>query len=256
MELNILTILFLVVFGFIASFLNAIVGGGGLISLPTLLFVGLPPSTAIGTNKLANTISNLTSMLTFLRAGKIDKHLIRKTVPLVFIGSLLGALTIHLLSPTIVKPLMLVMLVVVAIYTIVKKDMGQPSEKNTLTKSKQVFFFFVLGAIGFYDGFFGPGTGSFIIFTLLFMGYDFLQAAGNAKALNFTSNLAALITFSFLGKVQFVYGLIMGASMIVGAILGSKFALRKDSSYIRIIFILVTLSLIAKNIWDYAVKEL
>lgn len=255
MDLDYVTVLTLVIFGFIASFLNAIVGGGGLISLPALLFVGLPPSAAIATNKLANTISNATSMLTFLRAGKIDKDLIKKVIPFVFTGSLLGAFTVHLLSPAILKPLMLVMLIIVAIYTIIKKDWGQNTEKKVLSKSKIVMFFIILSSIGFYDGFFGPGTGSFIIFTFLFMGYDFLQAAGNAKALNFTSNFAALLMFLSLGEVNFVYGLIMGVTMIFGAILGSKFALGKGSSYMRLIFIAVTLALIVKNIWDYVKFE-
>lgn len=250
------TVLVLVIFGFIASFLNAMVGGGGLISLPALLFVGLPPSAAIATNKLANTISNFTSMVAFVRAGKMDMHLLKRTVPLVFVGSLLGAYTIHLLSPAILKPLMLVMLIVVAIYTIVKKDIGHVTEQKTLSKHKQRLFIIILGCIGFYDGFFGPGTGSFMIFILLLMGFDFIQAASNTKALNFTSNFAALLMFLFLDQVNFLYGFIMGASMIVGALLGTKFALGKGSSYMRVIFIVVTLSLIVKNIWDYVSREI
>ena len=106
-------------------------------------------------------------------------------------------------------------------------------------------------AIGFYDGFFGPGTGSFFIFVLLMMGNDFLQAAGNAKAFNFTSNLAALLMFLFLGEVNFLYGLSMGLIMIFGAILGSKFALSRDATMMRSIFIVVTCILIVKNAWDY-----
>lgn len=255
LDLDLLTVLTLMFFGFIASFLNAIVGGGGLISLPALLFVGLPPATAIATNKLANTISNCTSMITFLRAGKIDRKLIKKVVPFVFAGSFLGAFIVHLVSSDILKPLMLIMLILVAIYTIFKKDWGQTSERKVLSTGKKVMFLFILAGIGFYDGFFGPGTGSFIIFVFLFMGFDFLQAAGNAKALNFTSNLAALLMFLFLGEVNFSYGLIMGGTMIFGALLGSRFALRKGSSYMRIIFIAVTLALIAKNIWDYVKVE-
>lgn len=251
MDIDIISVLTVVVFGFIASFLNAIVGGGGLISLPALLFVGLPPSVAIATNKLANTIGNGTSMLTFLRAGKIDRALIKKVVPFVFIGSMFGAFIVHLLSSAILKPLMLIMLIVIAIYTIFKKDWGQTTERKVLSRGKKLLFLGILIIIGFYDGFFGPGTGSFIIFAFLFVGYDFLQAAGNAKALNFTSNLAALLMFLFLGEVNFTYGLIMGITMIFGAYLGSKFALGKGSSYMRIIFIIVTLTLIAKNIWDY-----
>ena len=251
MNIDLLSLGILLFFGFIASFLNAIVGGGGLISLPALMAIGLPPSTAIATNKLANTISNGTSMLTFFRAGKVDFKKIRKILPFIFIGSLIGAYTVHLVSPSILKPLMLVMLVLVAGYTIWKKDWGQDSEQKVLNTTKKVLFLVAFMAIGFYDGFFGPGTGSFFIFALLMMGNDFLQAAGNAKAFNFTSNLAALVMFLVLGEVNFLYGLPMGFIMIFGAILGSKFALKRDATMMRYIFIAVTCILIVKNAWDY-----
>ncbi|EON70534.1 sulfite exporter TauE/SafE family protein [Lysinibacillus sphaericus] len=251
MDINLLSLAILLFFGFIASFLNAIVGGGGLISLPALMAVGLPPSTAIATNKLANTISNGTSMLTFLRAGKVDFKKIGKVLPFIFIGSLFGAYTVHLVSPAILKPLMLVMLVLVATYTVLKKDWGHHAEHKLLTTSKKIAFIVAFAAIGFYDGFFGPGTGSFYIFLLLMMGNDFLQAAGNAKAFNFTSNLAALAMFLALGEVNFLYGLPMGFVMVFGAILGSKFALKRDTKIMRIIFIIMTCILIVKNAWDY-----
>lgn len=251
MDINLLSFATLLVFGFIASFLNAIVGGGGLISLPALMAVGLPPSTAIATNKLANTISNGTSMLTFLRAGKVDFKQIGKILPFIFIGSVIGAYTVHLVSPSILKPLMLVMLVLVATYTVLKKDWGQNATERILSTSKKLSFLCAFAAIGFYDGFFGPGTGSFFIFILLMMGNDFLQAAGNAKAFNFTSNLAALLMFLLLGQVNFMYGLPMGFVMIFGAILGSKFALTRGTKLMRIIFIVMTCLLIVKNAWDY-----
>jgi len=251
MDINLLSFATLLVFGFIASFLNAIVGGGGLISLPALMAVGLPPSTAIATNKLANTISNGTSMLTFLRAGKVDFKQIGKILPFIFIGSVIGAYTVHLVSPSILKPLMLVMLVLVATYTVLKKDWGQNATERILSTSKKLSFLCAFAVIGFYDGFFGPGTGSFFIFILLMMGNDFLQAAGNAKAFNFTSNLAALLMFLLLGQVNFMYGLPMGFVMIFGAILGSKFALTRGTKLMRIIFIVMTCLLIVKNAWDY-----
>lgn len=251
MDIHLLSLSTLLVFGFIASFLNAIVGGGGLISLPALMAVGLPPSTAIATNKLANTISNGTSMLTFLRAGKVDFKKIGKILPFIFLGSLIGAYTVHLVSPSILKPLMLVMLVLVATYTVLKKDWGQQPKQRMLSIGKKIAFLCAFTVVGFYDGFFGPGTGSFFIFILLMMGNDFLQAAGNAKAFNFTSNLAALVMFLVLGQVNFLYGLPMGFVMIFGAILGSKFALTRGTNMMRLIFIVMTCILIIKNAWDY-----
>lgn len=251
MNIDLFSLGTLLFFGFIASFLNAIVGGGGLISLPALMAIGLPPSTAIATNKLANTISNGTSMITFFRAGKVDFKKIGKILPFIFFGSFIGAYTVHLVSPAILKPLMLVMLVLVAGYTIFKKDWGQNPEQKALSTTKKVLFWLLFAAIGFYDGFFGPGTGSFFIFALLMIGNDFLQAAGNAKAFNFTSNLAALAMFLMLGEVNFLYGLPMGFIMIFGAILGSRFALKRDVKMMRFIFIGVTCILIIKNAWDY-----
>lgn len=250
-DLDISLVIILIVFGFLGAFLNSIVGGGGLITLPALLFVGLPPATAIATNKLAATLGNLTSMLTFLRAGKIDFKLLRPIIPLVFIGSMLGAITVNYISPNLLKPLIFIMLVIVLIYTIVNKEWGNIENRRVITKKNKIILIAVLIAIGFYDGFLGPGTGSFIIFAFIIMGFDFIKASGNAKLLNFTSNFAALIMFLFLGTVNFSYGIIMGLSMIVGAFAGAKFALGRGNAYVRIIFILVTSLLILKNGYDF-----
>ena len=244
-------IVILISFGFLGAFLNSIVGGGGLITLPALLFVGLPPATAIATNKLAATLGNLTSMLTFLRAGKVDVKLLRPIIPLVFIGSMLGAVTVNYISSSLLKPLIFIMLVIVLIYTVINKDWGSIENKRVLTKKNKIIFMMVLVAIGFYDGFLGPGTGSFIIFAFILMGFDFIKASGNAKLLNFTSNFAALLMFLMLGTVHYVYGIIMGLSMIVGAFAGAKFALGRGNTYVRIIFIVVTSLLILKNGYDF-----
>lgn len=255
-DLDISVIVILFVFGFLGAFINSIVGGGGMITLPVLLFVGLPPATAIATNKLAATLGNLTSMLTFLRAGKIDYKLLRPIVPLVFIGSMLGALTVNFISPDLLKPLIFVMLVVVLIYTVIKKDWGSIEKRREMTKKRKFLFIGVLIAIGFYDGFLGPGTGSFIIFAFILMGFDFIQASGNAKLLNFTSNFAALIMFIFLDTINYSYGIIMGLSMIAGAFAGAKFALGRGTRYVRIIFILVTSLLILKNGYDFFMEKI
>lgn len=250
-DLDISLVLILIIFGFLGAFLNSIVGGGGLITLPALLFVGLPPVTAIATNKLAATLGNLTSMLTFLRAGKIDLKLLRPIIPLVFIGSMLGAVTVNYISPHLLKPIIFIMLVIVLIYTIMNKDWGRIENRRVMTKKSKVILLTALVAIGFYDGFLGPGTGSFIIFAFIIMGFDFIKASGNAKLLNFTSNFAALTMFLFLGTVNYSYGIIMGLSMIVGAFAGAKFALGRGNTYVRIIFILVTSLLIFKNGYDF-----
>ncbi|WP_071395037.1 TSUP family transporter [Bacillus tuaregi] len=244
-------LLILLVFGFLAAFIDSVVGGGGLITLPALLFTGLNPAGAVATNKLASTIGSLTSTFIFYRSGKIDMKSVIKLFPLSFVGSLLGAWTVHRMNPDVLKPLMLVMLGAVAIYTIFKKDWGSISTPKKLSIRHFIIFLAAILAIGFYDGFLGPGTGSFLIFSFLLIGNDFLKAAGNAKFLNFSSNVAGLLMFMFLGQVNYTYGLIMGLAQLAGAICGSKFAIKRGSSYVRALFITVTCLLLAKNIYDY-----
>lgn len=251
MDIELLSVIALFLFGFIGAFINSIVGGGGLITLPALLFVGLPPATAIATNKLAASLGNFTSMMTFLRAGKIDVKMLGPIVPFVFIGSMLGAFTVHHVDSEILRPLVLILLITVLIYTFIKKDFGKVKDMGKAIGKKKFAGLLLLIGLGFYDGFFGPGTGSFMIFVLLFMGFNFIEASGSSKLLNFTSNLAALIMFLFLGAVNFTYGFIMGFAMILGAYVGSKIALSKGTEFIRVLFIIVTSILILKNGYDY-----
>ncbi|WP_129728181.1 TSUP family transporter [Ectobacillus funiculus] len=249
-ELDPSLLLILIVFGFLAAFIDSVVGGGGLIALPALLFTGLTPATAVATNKLAGTLGSLTSTIMFYRSGKLDLTSIYRLFPLVFIGSMIGAWTVHLMNPEVLKPLMLVMLAAVAIYTVFKKDWGSISTYKKLSIRHFIIFMIVIFAIGFYDGFLGPGTGSFLMFAFLMIGFDFLKAAGNAKFLNFGSNIAALLMFMYLGQINYAYGLPMGLAQIAGAICGSKFAIKRGSGYVRALFILVTFLLLAKNTYD------
>ncbi|MCM3225892.1 TSUP family transporter [Terribacillus saccharophilus] len=255
MHLELDTILIIILFGFLAAFIDSVVGGGGLITIPALLFAGLNPAAAVATNKLAGTLGSFTSTLMFYRSGKLDLKSVMKFFPLSFIGSLLGAWTVHVIDPALFKPLMLVMLIAVAIYTIMKKDWGSVSTYERLTPKRMLIFAAVLTLIGFYDGFLGPGTGSFLMFAFLFIGFDFLRAAGSAKLLNFGSNVSALILFMILGQVHYAIGLIMGISGIFGSIVGSRFAIKRGSGYVRILFIVVTTVLIVKNVYDY-IKEI
>ncbi len=245
------TLFILIAFGFFASFIDSVVGGGGLISLPALLFSGLNPATAVATNKLASTMGSLTSNIMFYRSGNINIKTGIKLFPLSVIGSILGAWTVHWINPNVLKPLMLVMLGGIAIYTILKKDWGSVSTPKKLSISHFIIFTLLIFAIGFYDGFLGPGTGSFLIFTFLLIGYDFLKAAGNAKFLNLGSNMGALLMFIYLGQVNFTFGIIMGLAQIAGGVIGSKFAIKKGTGYIRALFITVSFLLLAKNIYDY-----
>lgn len=172
-ELDVNILMILLLFGFLAAFIDSVVGGGGLISLPALMFVGLPPSAAVATNKLAGTMGSLTSTVTFYRSGKLDIKAVYKLFPFVFFGSMLGAWIVHLMDPSVLKPLMLIMLAAVAIYTIFKKDWGSISSYKTLTPKRYLIFVMVITLVGFYDGFLGPGAGSFLLLLFLWLVLTF-----------------------------------------------------------------------------------
>ncbi|MCR5177004.1 MAG: TSUP family transporter, partial [Anaerovibrio sp.] len=158
------TLIFLAIFGFIASFIDAAAGGGGLISIPALMWTGLPPVTVLGTNKVAASMGAVASFLTFIRAGKIDISLMKILCPLSFIGSLAGVLMVQLISPEFLRPLIIVMLILVFVYTLLKKNWGKDAKPQKINGKKLVLCILLAFVMGFYDGFFGPGTGSFILF--------------------------------------------------------------------------------------------
>ncbi|MED1801108.1 sulfite exporter TauE/SafE family protein [Brevibacillus porteri] len=251
MEMDLSTIVLLAVFGFIAAFIDSTVGGGGLISLPALLGLGMPPYLALGTNKLAGTISSATSSYTFIKSGKFDKKLMLILFPVSLIGAYFGAKTVLFVPQEFLKFLVVIMMALIFVYTLFNKRFGQDSNYKGLTK-------FTLGIgipftflIGFYDGFFGPGTGSFFVFLMvLLFGYDFVIAAGNGRILNLASNISALFVFTMEGKVVFMTGLIMGIAMLLGANLGAKMAIKTGVRYVRPLFLVVSITLIVKMVYE------
>lgn len=256
MDWSISIILIIMALGFLAAFIDAVVGGGGLISIPTLLAVGLPPSIALGTNKLASVFGSMTSAIRFIRSGKVDLKLVGRLFVPVFILAMLGASLATFLPAQLLKPIVIVILTLVLFYTIFKKDWGDVRKVQSFTVRKAILITVLLSLIGFYDGFLGGGTGSFMMFILLLFGFDFLGAAGNAKLLNFASNLGALILFMILGEVNYLYGLIMAASMIAGSYVGAMFAIKQGVGYVKVLFIVVTALLILKNAYDYIMQLL
>ncbi|UXR68847.1 MULTISPECIES: TSUP family transporter [unclassified Staphylococcus] len=251
MEWDWTLIAIILAFGFLAAFIDAVVGGGGLISIPALLAIGLPPATALGTNKLASAFGSFTSAIRYLRYGKVDLRIVAKLFPISFVASICGAILAVYLPAELLKPLVIVILTTVLIYTLLKKDWGSIRTYKKLSMKKLILFVVVLAMIGFYDGFLGGGTGSFLMFAFLMIGFDFLSAAGNAKVLNFASNLGALLLFIYLGHVDYVFGLSMAASMVVGSYFGAWFALKYGVGYVKVLFVAVTGILILKNLFDY-----
>jgi uncharacterized membrane protein YfcA len=249
-KLSVDVLLFLVSAGFISAFVDSVVGGGGLISLPALLMVGINPAIALGTNKMASVMGSCTSTLSFLRSGKIDIKLVKYLFPLSFLGSVAGVFAVQLIPSQFLKPLVVVMLLVVTVYTFTKKDWGNTSTYRGASRKIFILSSLCAFAFGFYDGFFGPGVGSFLIFSFLLVGFDFVVAAGNAKALNFASNIAAVITFAYFGSINYLYAIPMGLSMIAGAMAGSSLAIRRGTAYVKTLFLFVSVLLIGKQVWD------
>ncbi|KKK35754.1 membrane protein [Salinicoccus sediminis] len=251
MEFELSVLLLIIVLGFIAAFIDAVVGGGGLISIPALLATGMSPATALGTNKLASAFGSFTSSMKFLRSRNVDFRRMMKLFPVSVLVSIAGAFIAVRLPGEVLKPLVLVMLIIVLVYTLFKKDWGAIEKENVPSKRKVVILIVFVILIGFYDGFMGGGTGSFLLFLMLFTGFDFLRAAGNAKVLNFGSNIGALLLFIMMGEVNYTYGLAMAASMVLGSYAGAHLAISKGVGYVRALFIIVTSILILKNIYDF-----
>lgn len=172
-DLDTLTVIYLIVSGFIAAFIDSTVGGGGLISTPALLSLGMPIPYALGTNKMAASMGAFTSVLSFWRAGKIKKSALA-LMPLSFLGSALGAYVVYLLPERLMKNIIVVLLVAVAVYTYRRKDWGDHSTAENLGLAALLGAITMAFGMGFYDGFFGPGTGSFLIFGFLFWALTLL----------------------------------------------------------------------------------
>ena len=240
----------LVVAGFFSAFVDSVVGGGGLISLPALLLTGLPPTMALGTNKMASCMGSLTSSLSFLRSGKIDMKLVKYLFWLSLVGAACGVVTVQQIPSQFLRPLVVVLLIGVSIYTIFRKNWGSENTYRGLTRRMFILSCIVSFSIGFYDGFFGPGAGSFFMFAFLMIGFDFVTAAGNARALNFASNIASVIMFALYGSIAYAYALPMGIAMILGALAGTRLAIRKGAAYVRPLFLSVAAIMIGKQVWD------
>ena len=251
-ELSFQVIILLIAFGFLAAFIDSVVGGGGLISLPALMFVGLSPASAIATNKLAATMGTFTSAMYFIRSGKVDFKIVGKLIPLTIVGAVAGALVVKFIPPDILRPLVLVMLVFIAIYIIAKKNWGSVSTYKKMTQRKTLIFFFAILMIGFYDGFFGPGTGTFLIiaFTAI-LGFDLKTACGNTKIVNLTTNIAALVVFIQAGQVYYQVALPAAVFSIMGNWLGSGLAIKKGAKFIKPVMVIVLCVLLCKLIFDF-----
>ncbi|QNM15587.1 MULTISPECIES: TSUP family transporter [Fusobacterium] len=243
------TFIFLLIACFLASFIDAVSGGGGLISLPAYLASGIPPHVALGTNKVSACIATVASSAKFATSGKINWTLMRKIAIFSFIGAFLGVRTILLVDSKYLYPITIVLLVTVLGYTLMNKKMGYENEFTGLTEQNIRYGRIMAFVMGFYDGFFGPGTGSFLIFMLIrIFKLDFTHASGNAKILNLTSNIASVIMFIYFKKVNYLYSVPVGIIMMLGALLGAKTAVSKGTKFIKPMFLIVTTVVLLKMV--------
>lgn len=246
METPILILLFIA--GFSAGFIDSIAGGGGLISLPALLAVGVPPQVALGTNKLQGTFGVMTAAINFIRKGKVNLKECAFGVVTTLIGAMSGAWIVQRLNPDFIKHLVPFLLLIVLIYTVLSKNLGLT---DTKAKIPHTLYYLLFGiGLGFYDGFFGPGTGSFWTASLVaFAGYNLTKSVGVTKVMNLTSNIVALVVFIVGGNVYYTAGLLMASGQILGARIGSGLAIKKGVAFIRPIFILVVLATIMRLVY-------
>lgn len=241
-ELSLQVVLFLVASAFCAGWVDAVVGGGGLIQLPALL-VGLPgasPAQILATNKLASICGTSTSAVTYYRRVRPD---LRTAIPLAvaaFAGSSLGAVVATRIPKEAFNPIILVALVVVGAYTVVKPSLGASTQLRFSGRHHLAAALVIGVVIGFYDGALGPGTGSFFVFALVGLtGYAFLEASAKAKIANFATNLAALAVFIPHGAVMWPVGVVMGLANIAGGYIGARTAVSRGTGFVRIVFIVV-----------------
>ncbi|HYE82724.1 MAG TPA: TSUP family transporter [Clostridia bacterium] len=250
-EISFINIIFLCIAGFTASAVDAIAGGGGLINLPAILAAGVPPHFALGTNKFASSFGAFTSAYTFTRSGKVFIPLMKITIPCTLAGSVIGVLAALRIDQGFLQLIILVLIFATAIYTIVKKDFGSEDRFEGLTRKNKIQGCMFAFALGFYDGFFGPGTGSFLIFLFIrIYGFDFTIAAGNSKVLNFVSNITSLVMFAINGKIYYMLGIPIGIAMIAGARVGSSIAIKNGAKVIKPIFVTIALVLALKLLSD------
>ncbi|WP_236235458.1 TSUP family transporter [Pseudomonas faucium] len=245
-----LTLLILALVAFVAGFIDAIAGGGGLLTTPALLTAGMPPHLVLGTNKLSSTFGSATAGFTYYRRKLFHPAQWRLAVLGTLIGALLGATIAHYLPAEWLNKMLPVIVFACGVYLLFGGTPKAPLDADAPIKKKwqlpQGF------SLGFYDGVAGPGTGAFwTVSTLLLYPIDLVRASGVARSMNFVSNIAALTVFVISGQVDYIVGLCMGLSVMVGAFFGARTAISGGSKFIRPVFITVVLALTVRLAWQH-----
>lgn len=242
----------------LAGFVDSIVGGGGLVLLPALFatFPGAHAATLLGTNKSASVWGTAFASWQYSRRVEMRWGAMLPAIALSFAGAFAGAWVVTLVSPHFLRQLLPLILLAVLFYTLARKELGRTHAPRFSGRQELLAAGTVGLGIGFYDGFFGPGTGSFFIFLLVrWLGYDFLHASAGAKLLNLASNIAAIILFALKGHVWWHFALPLALANVAGSLLGTRLALKHGAGFVRGVFILVVGALILKTGFDAFLRQ-
>jgi uncharacterized membrane protein YfcA len=237
---------------FLAGLVDSIAGGGGLLSVPAYMAAGLPPHYVLGNNKFSSSFGTLIASLRYYQHGLIDIRVALLSAFFALIGSFLGTSAVLLLSPDFLRILLIILIPLVAALTLANRSLGRENRSQHQSRQRK-YSLAALAAllIGFYDGFFGPGTGMFLIFFYtLVLKYDFVTANANTKVVNLASNVAAVITFIINGKIIYAIGIPAACAGVAGNLLGARLVIKKGSAIIRPIFILTLVLLFGKILFD------
>jgi len=243
----------LCVFAFAAGLIDAAVGGGGLIQIPALFNVlpTAPSAALLGTNKFASVCGTGFAAKSYAGKIKVPWRLVLPAALCAFGMSFLGAAAVSYVPQAVMRPVVLVLLVLMAAYTFFKKDFGALHVPSEITLRERILAVVIGGCIGFYDGLFGPGTGSFLIFLFIrFFAFDFIRASACAKIVNLATNSAALLFFIPVGKVLYGFAVPMAICNVLGALTGTWIAVRKGASFVRVLFLILLFVLISKLGYD------
>jgi uncharacterized protein len=235
--------------GAVAGLIDAIAGGGGLITIPVLLGIGLPPQYALGTNKLQATFGSASAMTHFVKAGTVNLRDAGAGVLWTAVGAVLGSYTVQQIDPGFLRRAIPFLLLAILCYTIFTPKLGAEEVHPRLPRG---FFYCAFGLLlGFYDGFLGPGTGSFwVIALMLGLGFDMRKGTGYTKVFNFVSNIVSLAVFVAGGHVLLWAGLVMGVGQACGARVGARLVIKKGTGFVRPVFICSVLAVTAKLFYD------
>ncbi len=241
---------FLFFIAIIAGVVDAIAGGGGLITVPSLMLVGLPPMTVLGTNRLQAVIGELTTSVMFLSSKECPKQGLGLGLIFTAIGAVLGTVAVGLIDKGLLEILLPILMVIIACYSLFSQKLKAEYQAKALLSNER--FMIMCGlVVGFYNGFFGPGTGAFWMLGFVsLLGYTIKQATMTTKPLNLIGNVISLILFVWLGEVDYQLGLVMGIGQIMGSIIGSKCVLSLGNKLVRPVFISVTLIMTSKIIYE------